>query len=137
MGLYSMLHGLLPFSLEVDEQFMAAILTVIGYSLNDTVVVYDRIREYLQNHKRDPWATVFNKAINSTLGRTINTSVTVLIVLLVIFLFGAASIKGFVFAMLVGIAVGTYSSIFIASAVVVDLHKDEVPERTPAQAIPA
>ncbi|MEO8589046.1 MAG: protein translocase subunit SecDF [Flavobacteriales bacterium] len=137
MGLYSMLHGLLPFSLEVDEHFIAAILTVIGYSLNDTVVVYDRIREYLENHKRDPWSAVFNKAINSTLGRTINTSVTVLIVLLVIFLFGATSIKGFVFAMLVGIAVGTYSSIFIASAVVVDLHKDEVTEKSPAQAIPA
>ncbi len=127
MGLYSLLYSVMPFSLEVDEHFIAAILTVIGYSINDTVVVYDRIREYLQDHKRDPWAQVFNNAINSTLGRTINTSVTVLIVLLVIFLFGADSIRGFVFAMLVGIGVGTYSSIFIASAIVVDLHKDELP----------
>lgn len=127
MGLYSLLYSVMPFSLEVDEHFIAAILTVIGYSINDTVVVYDRIREYLQDHKRDPWVRVFNNAINSTLGRTINTSVTVLIVLLVIFLFGADSIKGFVFAMLVGIAVGTYSSIFIASAIVVDLHKEELP----------
>ncbi|MBS1547735.1 MAG: protein translocase subunit SecDF [Bacteroidetes bacterium] len=132
MGLYSLLYSVMPFSLEVDEHFIAAILTVIGYSINDTVVVYDRIREYLQDHKRDPWVQVFNNAINSTLGRTINTSVTVLIVLLVIFLFGADSIKGFVFAMLVGIAVGTYSSIFIASAIVVDLHKDELPQ--PAKA---
>ncbi len=131
MGLYSLLHGFLPFSLEVDEHFIAAVLTVIGYSINDTVVVFDRIREYLQDHRREPWETVFNKAINSTLGRTINTAVTVLLVLLVIFLLGGVSIQGFVFAMLVGIAVGTYSSIFIASAVVVDLHKDKLPE--PAQ----
>ncbi|MFT3883884.1 MAG: protein translocase subunit SecD [Flavobacteriales bacterium] len=137
VALYSLLYKIMPFSLEIDEHFIAAILTVIGYSINDTVVVYDRIREYLQDHKRDPWAVVFNKAINSTLGRTINTSVTVLIVLLVIFLFGADSIKGFVFAMLVGIAVGTYSSIFIASAVVVDLHKDGVPEKSPAVPVTA
>jgi len=125
MGVYSLFYSILPFSMEIDEQFIAAILTVIGFSINDTVVVFDRIREYLEDHRRDPWGLVFNKAINSTLGRTINTSLTVIIVLLVIFLFGADSIKGFVFAMLVGIGVGTYSSIFIASAVVVDLHKDE------------
>jgi len=128
VGLYSLLWKIMPFSLEIDEHFIAAILTVIGYSINDTVVVFDRIREYLQDHKREPWRIVFNKAINSTLGRTINTSVTVLITLLVIFILGGVSIKGFVFAMLIGIAVGTYSSIFIASAVVVDLHKDTVPE---------
>ena len=134
LALYSLLHGVLPFSLELDEHFIAAVLTVIGYSINDTVVVFDRIREYLQDHKREPWATVFNKAINSTLGRTINTAVTVLLVLLVIFLLGGVTIQGFVFAMFVGIAVGTYSSIFIASAVVVDLHKDTVAE--PAQQKP-
>lgn len=128
LALYSLLHGVLPFSLELDEHFIAAVLTVIGYSINDTVVVFDRIREYLQDHKREPWATVFNKAINSTLGRTINTALTVLLVLLVIFLLGGVTIQGFVFAMFVGIAVGTYSSIFIASAVVVDLHKDSVAE---------
>ncbi|MFZ1659870.1 MAG: protein translocase subunit SecDF, partial [Flavobacteriales bacterium] len=124
MGVYSLFYSIMPFSMEIDEQFIAAILTVIGFSINDTVVVFDRIREYLQDHKRDPWGQVFNRAINSTLGRTINTSLTVIIVLLVIFLFGADSIKGFVFAMLVGIGVGTYSSIFVASAIVVDLHKD-------------
>ena len=128
VGLYSILWRIMPFPLEIDENFIAAILTVIGYSINDTVVVFDRIREYLGDHKREPWETVFNKAINSTLGRTINTSVTVLLVLLVIFILGGITIKGFVFAMLVGIAVGTYSSIFIASAVVVDLHKDNLPE---------
>jgi SecD/SecF fusion protein len=127
MSVYSLFYTVMPFSLEVDEQFIAAILTVIGFSINDTVVVFDRIREYLQDHRRDPWSQVFNKAINSTLGRTINTSLTVVIVLLVIFLFGADSIRGFVFAMLVGIGVGTYSSIFIASAIVVDLHKDKLP----------
>jgi SecD/SecF fusion protein len=127
MGIYSLFYSVMPFSMEIDEQFIAAILTVIGFSINDTVVVFDRIREYLQDHRRDPWGQVFNKGINSTLGRTINTSLTVLIVLLIIFLFGADSIKGFVFAMLVGIGVGTYSSIFVASAIVVDLHKDEVP----------
>jgi SecD/SecF fusion protein len=127
MSVYSLFYTVMPFSLEVDEQFIAAILTVIGFSINDTVVVFDRIREYLQDHRRDPWIQVFNKAINSTLGRTINTSLTVVIVLLVIFLFGADSIRGFVFAMLVGIGVGTYSSIFIASAIVVDLHKDKLP----------
>ncbi|MBS1568118.1 MAG: protein translocase subunit SecDF [Bacteroidetes bacterium] len=132
MSVYSLFYSVMPFSLEVDEQFIAAILTVIGFSINDTVVVFDRIREFLQDHKRDPWVVVFNKAINSTLGRTINTSLTVVIVLLVIFLFGADSIRGFVFAMLVGIGVGTYSSIFIASAIVVDLHKDALPQ--PAKA---
>ncbi|HMN05807.1 MAG TPA: protein translocase subunit SecDF [Flavobacteriales bacterium] len=125
MSVYSLLYSIMPFSLEIDEQFIAAILTVIGFSINDTVVVFDRIREYLVDHRRDSWVNVFNRAINSTLGRTINTSMTVVIVLLVIFLFGADSIRGFVFAMLIGVVVGTYSSICVASAVVVDLHKDQ------------
>ncbi len=125
MSVYSLLYSVMPFSLEIDEQFIAAILTVIGFSINDTVVVFDRIREYLQDHRRDPWKGIFNKAINSTLGRTVNTSATVVIVLLVIFLFGADSIRGFVFAMLIGVIVGTYSSICVASALVVDLHKDQ------------
>ncbi|MCO6482827.1 MAG: protein translocase subunit SecDF [Flavobacteriales bacterium] len=125
MGVYSVFYSIMPFSLEIDEQFIAAILTVIGFSINDTVVVFDRIREYLEDHRRDPWTGVFNRAINSTLGRTINTSMTVVIVLVVIFLFGADSIRGFVFAMLVGVIVGAYSSICVASALVVDLHKDQ------------
>ncbi|MBK8498126.1 MAG: protein translocase subunit SecDF [Flavobacteriales bacterium] len=123
LGLYSLLYKVMPFSLEIDEAFIAAILTVIGYSINDTVVVYDRIREYLRDHKREPYVVVINKAINATLGRTMNTSLTTLVVLLVIFLLGGESIKGFVFALLVGIAVGTYSSVFVASSIVADLLK--------------
>ncbi len=123
LGLYSILYKFMPFSMEIDEAFIAAILTVIGYSINDTVVVFDRIREYLLDHKREPYEVVINKAINSTLGRTMNTSLTTLLVLLIIFIFGGVAIKGFIFALLIGILVGTYSSIFVASAVVVDLLK--------------
>ena len=123
LGLYSLLYKVMPFSMEIDEAFIAAILTVIGYSINDTVVVFDRIREYLVDHKRDPHEVVINKAINSTLGRTMNTSLTTLLVLLIIFFLGGVAIKGFVFALLIGILVGTYSSIFMATAVVVDLLK--------------
>ncbi|MEX1132976.1 MAG: protein translocase subunit SecDF [Flavobacteriales bacterium] len=123
LGLYSLLYKVMPFSMEIDEAFIAAILTVIGYSINDTVVVFDRIREYLVDHKRESHEMVINKAINSTLGRTMNTSLTTLLVLLVIFILGGVAIKGFIFALLIGILVGTYSSVFIASAVVVDLLK--------------
>jgi len=123
LGIYSLLYKFMPFSMEIDEAFIAAILTVIGYSINDTVVVFDRIREYMADHKRDPHELVVNKAINSTLGRTMNTSLTTLLVLFIIFLLGGVAIKGFIFALLIGILVGTYSSVFIASAVVVDLLK--------------
>jgi SecD/SecF fusion protein len=123
LGLYSLLYKIMPFSMEIDEAFIAAILTVIGYSINDTVVVFDRIREYMTDHKREPHEVVVNKAINSTLGRTMNTSLTTLLVLFVIFLLGGVAIKGFIFALLIGILVGTYSSVFVASAVVVDLLK--------------
>lgn len=123
LGLYSLLYKVMPFSMEIDEAFIAAILTVIGYSINDTVVVFDRIREYLADHKRESHEEVVNKAINSTLGRTMNTSLTTLLVLLIIFLLGGVAIKGFIFALLLGILVGTYSSIFVASALVVDLMK--------------
>jgi SecD/SecF fusion protein len=99
------------------------VLTVLGYSINDTVVVFDRLREYMSDHKRESHFVVINKAINSTLGRTMNTSLTTLLVLFVIFLFGGVSIKGFIFALLIGILVGTYSSVFIASAMVLDLLK--------------
>jgi SecD/SecF fusion protein len=129
LGVYSLFYKVMPFSLEIDEAFIAAILTVIGYSINDTVVVFDRIREYLRDHKREPYVVVINKAVNSTLGRTMNTSLTTLLVLLVIFLLGGDAIKGFVFALLVGIGVGTYSSVFIASAVVTDLLKGKDPVR--------
>ncbi|MEO8066790.1 MAG: protein translocase subunit SecDF [Flavobacteriales bacterium] len=123
LGLYSFFWGIVGFSLEIDEAFIAVILTVIGYSINDTVVVFDRIREYLTDHKREGVVTVFNKAMNLTLGRTLMTGLNVMIVLLIIFFMGSASIKGFVFGLFAGIVVGTYSSIFVASAVAVDFLK--------------
>ncbi|MBL7964061.1 MAG: protein translocase subunit SecDF [Flavobacteriales bacterium] len=137
LGLYSLLNGIVPFSLEIDEAFIAAILTVIGYSVNDTVVVFDRIREYLGEHKRDSNIVVFNKAINATFGRTINTGVTTLLVLLVMFLLGGVSIKGFLFGLFMGILVGTYSSIFVASAIVVDLLRKRSTTSAPAVAATA
>ena len=129
LGLYSLLWKVMPFSMEIDDAFIAAILTVIGYSINDTVVVFDRIREYLTDHKRESHEVVINKAINATLGRTMNTSLTTLLVLLIIFIFGGVAIKGFIFALLIGILVGTYSSVFVASALVVDLLKNKHADR--------
>ena len=127
LSLFSIFWGILPFTMEVDQAFIAAILTVIGYSINDTVVVFDRIREYfgLYGTKKDR-KEVFNLALNSTLSRTINTSLSTFVVLLTIFLFGGDNIKGFVFALMIGVVVGTYSSIFIATPTVVDLSKDTV-----------
>ena len=125
LSLFSIFWGILPFTMEIDQAFIAAILTVIGYSINDTVVVFDRIREYfgLYGTRKDR-KEVFNLALNSTLSRTINTSLSTFVVLLTIFLFGGDNIKGFVFALMVGVVVGTYSSIFIATPTVVDLSKD-------------
>jgi SecD/SecF fusion protein len=121
LGIFSLGHGWLPFSLEIDQAFIAAILTVVGYSINDTVIVFDRIREYLKDHRRERMASVINKALNSTLSRTLNTSMTTFVVLLIIFLFGGESIRGFIFALMLGVLVGTYSSLYIASPIVVDL----------------
>lgn len=121
LGLYSILDGILPFALEINEAFIAAILTVVGYSINDTVVVFDRVREFLGERKREKQQDVINSAMNATLSRTLNTSFTTFMVLLVIFLFGGVSIQGFVFALLIGVVVGTYSSLFIASNSVIDL----------------
>jgi SecD/SecF fusion protein len=133
MGVFSLFNGVLPFSLEVDQAFVAAILTVIGYSLNDTVVVYDRIREFFgaKSHAKMNKVQILDSALNQTLGRTFNTSMTTLVVLLVIFLFGGEVIRGFVFAILVGILVGTYSSLFVATPILADTAKklgDEVEE---------
>ena len=115
------LAGLLGFKYEVDQVFIAAMLTIVGYSINDTVVVFDRIRENLTlNHKKEMIAN-FNDAINNTMSRTLITSLTTLVVVLILFLFGGAVLKGFSFALLVGIVVGTYSSVFIATPIVVDL----------------
>ncbi|HIP36469.1 MAG TPA: protein translocase subunit SecD, partial [Crocinitomix sp.] len=125
LGLFSILHGWIGFSLEIDQAFIAAILTVVGYSINDTVVVFDRIREYLKLHPFRDRKDVINTALNSTLSRTVNTSVSTFIVLLIIFLFGGDAIKGFTFALMVGVIVGTYSSLFIATPLVIDLEKDK------------
>ena len=121
MGVFSLFAGILPFTLEIDQAFIAAILTVIGYSINDTVVVFDRIREYLGIYTKQPMKEVINSAINSTLSRTLITSFTTLFVVLVLFIFGGEVIRGFAFALLLGIVVGTLSSIFIASPIVADL----------------
>ena len=118
--------GALGMTYEVDQVFVAAILTIIGYSINDTVVVFDRVREEVALHSRGSILSIFNGAINNTMNRTMITSVTTFFVLLVLFLFGGEVLKGFSFALLVGIVVGTYSSIFIATPIVADLTKDEV-----------
>lgn len=124
LSVFSIFKGILPFSLEIDQAFIAAILTVIGYSINDTVIVFDRIREYFTMHTQKPKDQVINDAINSTLSRTVMTSFTTIIVVLVLFLFGGDSIRGFAFALLVGIGTGTYSSIFIAAPVLHDFASD-------------
>jgi SecD/SecF fusion protein len=123
LSLFALLHGILPFNMDIDQAFIAAILTVIGYSINDTVVVFDRIRENLSIYKGTDEKENINKSLNSTLSRTINTSMTTFIVLLIIFIFGGAAIKGFIFALMVGVIVGTYSSLFIATPLLVDLSK--------------
>jgi SecD/SecF fusion protein len=123
LGIFSLFHGILPFSLEIDQAFIAAILTVIGYSINDTVIVYDRIREYLHIHPKRHLKTNMDEAMNHTLRRTLNTSLTTLVVLLIIFIFGGENIRGFIFALLVGIGIGTYSSVFVASPIVYEASK--------------
>ncbi|MFT6715801.1 MAG: SecD/SecF fusion protein, partial [Saprospiraceae bacterium] len=123
LSLFSIFWGVLPFSLEINQAFIAAILTVVGYSINDTVVVFDRIRETLPSRKVKPLGEVVNGALNSTLSRTFNTSITIVVVLLAILFFGGESIQGFAFALLVGVVVGTYSSLCIAAPVYVDLNK--------------
>ncbi|NEW84939.1 MAG: protein translocase subunit SecDF [Mariniphaga sp.] len=124
LGTYALLDGYLSFSLSVDQSFIAAILTVLGYSINDTVIVFDRIREYLHLHPKQNTTKTYNDAMNSTLRRTFSTSLTTLIVLVAIFMFGGTSIKGFIFAMMFGIFIGTYSSVFVATPIAFDsLHK--------------
>lgn len=110
----------MPFHMEMDQHFIAAILTVIGYSMNDTVIVFDRVREFLLGKTKGDFNHIVNDSVNTTLSRTINTSLTLILVLLIMFIFGGESIRGFVFAMLVGIVVGTYSSLFLATPILVD-----------------
>ena len=125
LGIFSLTSKIMPFSMEIDQAFIAAILTVIGYSLNDTVVVFDRIREMVTEHGWKGGENI-NNALNSTLSRTLNTSLTTLVVLLSIFVFGGESLRGFMFAMIIGVIVGTYSSLFIATPVMFDTSRREI-----------
>ncbi|MFC2102095.1 protein translocase subunit SecDF [Bacteroidota bacterium] len=121
VGMFAVFHGILPFGMEVDQSFIAAILTVIGYSIMDTVIIFDRIREYNTLYPKRDLAVNINGAINSTMGRTVNTSGTTILTLVVIFIFGGEVLRGFTFAMLIGVMVGTYSSIYVATPIAYDV----------------
>ncbi len=124
ISIFSLLHGYLPFSLDVNQAFIAAILTVIGYSMNDTVIVFDRIRENLRNSKEEEHHyDIINKSLNTTLSRTFNTSMILFVVVLIMFIFGGPAIKGFLFALLVGVVIGTYSSLCVATPILIDFSK--------------
>ncbi len=124
LSVFALLHGYLPFSLDVNQAFIAAILTVIGYSMNDTVIVFDRIRENLRNSNDDEHHyDIINKSLNKTLSRTFNTSMILFVVVLIMFIFGGPAIKGFLFALLVGVVIGTYSSLCVATPILIDFSK--------------
>ncbi|MFM2326362.1 MAG: hypothetical protein RIR31_564, partial [Bacteroidota bacterium] len=125
MAVFSFFKNIVPFPLEIDQHFIAAVLTVIGFSMNDTVIVFDRIREYSKGSKAEDKGTIINRAINDTLSRTIMTSLTVFLTLLILFIFGGEVTRGFAFAMLIGVITGTYSSIFVAAPILVDFAKDK------------
>jgi SecD/SecF fusion protein len=121
IGIFSMFQGILPFNMDVDQSFIAAILTIIGYSINNTVVIFDRIREYLKIYPKRSLKDNINGAVNSTLARTVNSSGTTIVVLLAIFIFGGEVIRGFVFALLCGMIIGTFSSIYVSTPIAFDL----------------
>ncbi len=125
IGVFSIFWGIMPFSMEIDQAFIAAILTVIGFSVNDTVIVFDRLREYIPLYRKRPLKEVLNMAINSTLSRTINTTLTVILTIVAMFIFGGAVIRGFMFALLVGIGTGVYSSVFVATSLMYDTTKNK------------
>lgn len=122
LGIFALLGGVLPFSLQIDQAIIAAFLTIVGYSLNDTVVVFDRIREYSNLFKTEAYPDLVNRSINNTLSRTLVTSGTTLLVVTVLFIFGGEVLRGFAFALILGVLIGTYSSVFVASPVVVELR---------------
>ena len=125
LAVFSFFKDIVPFPLEIDQHFIAAVLTVIGFSMNDTVIVFDRIREYSRDMKGATKTTIINRAINDTLSRTIMTSLTVFVTLLILFIFGGEVTKGFAFAMMIGVITGTYSSIFVGAPILVDFAKDK------------
>jgi SecD/SecF fusion protein len=118
----------MPFALEIDQHFIAAILTVIGFSMNDTVIVFDRVREYFRKKKGVSKVDIINSAINDTLSRTIMTSLSLFLTVLILFIFGGEATRGFAFAMMIGVITGTYSSIFVAAPVLIDLDKSNTLE---------
>ena len=130
IGFFSLFSGILPFSLDIDQTFIAAILTIIGYAINDTVVIFDRIREYKELHPKADFAKNVNSALNSTLSRTMNTSLTTLITMLAIAIFGGEVIRGLAVALIIGIVVGTYASIFIATPIMYDVTKKADAKKT-------
>ncbi len=123
LGLFSILAGVVPFSLQIDQGIIAAFLTIVGYSLNDTVVVFDRVREYVNLFKTETFPVIVNKSINATLSRTVVTSLTTFIVVAILFVFGGEVLRGFSFALIIGVVIGTYSSIFVASPTIVELDR--------------
>jgi SecD/SecF fusion protein len=125
LAVFSFFKGKVPFALEIDQHFIAAVLTVIGFSMNDTVIVFDRIREYFRKSPNEDKKSVINRAINDTLSRTIMTSLTVFITLVILFIVGGEATRGFAFAMLIGVFTGTYSSIFVAAPVLVDMDRSD------------
>lgn len=125
LAVFSFLKGVVPFALEIDQHFIAAVLTVIGFSMNDTVIVFDRVREYFRKRAGDSKTNIINAAINDTMSRTIMTSLTVFLTLLILFIFGGEVTRGFSFAMMIGVITGTYSSIFVAAPILVDLDKSD------------
>jgi SecD/SecF fusion protein len=125
IGAYSLLYKIVPFSMEIDQSFIAAILTIVGYSINDNVVVFDRVRELVGLYPKRDRAQVTNEAVNATLIRTLSTSLSTALVLVVILLLGGETIRGFVFAMLIGVIVGTYSTLFIAVPTAYDMYNKQ------------
>lgn len=122
LGVFTIFNDIAPFSMQIDQAIIAAFLTIVGYSLNDTVVVYDRIRENMLQYKTMDFTEMINKSLNDTLSRTVITSITTLFVVTVLFIFGGEVLKGFSFALVLGVMIGTYSSLFVASAIVVELQ---------------
>ena len=129
LGAFSLFHSVMPFNMEINQDFIAAILTVLGYSINDTVIIFDRIRENLKDGRERTLAQLFNDSISGTLGRTINTSLTILLVVLAIFIFGGENLKGFMFALLLGVISGTFSTIFVSSLLAFDFFKGKKIEK--------
>jgi len=135
LAIFTLLEDVMPFALEIDQSFVAAILTVIGYSINDSVVVFDRVREFLNNKRAgEDTPSVVNRALNDTLSRTLITGMSTIFVIIILFLFGGETIKGFTFAMLIGVLIGTYASLCIGTPVLVDFSSksDKLPDNKTA-----